>query len=314
MLAHKYRVIEYLAIDDQRIITTWVVAGELKQGEHVRRGDSSWGVVRSPTLVEQKQRMYNLTVEDVHTYFVGGGKWLVRNSCEDMLRCTSKADARAGLEDPNLTDAQLQGVRRVGEGQTVEISTTDGCYVIIAVTRPRSYGYQTKPSTVAPDETKNVAQEAYDPDGNLLHYDPITPRRCHVEQAEENTNVVLDVVRGSRPIADLETLGIRMRRIGNVYKIDNPRRIDVQVRMQDVAEGLLRYQGRIGDLRAWATLILVGSDFLDLTDEFETNRKGDALLDALWDLSFEGILEDDTVRLAKQIVEDKMDCTLMTGQ
>ncbi len=87
---HDDPVILYLKIGDEVVVTTpdhpfytrergWVKAGELKPGEHVRKADGSYGVVRSLRLVEREQRMYNLTVEDVHTYFVGDGQWLVHN-------------------------------------------------------------------------------------------------------------------------------------------------------------------------------------------------------------------------------------------
>ncbi len=60
----------------------WVAAGELERGDRVRRADGSYGEVKSLRLVERKQRMYNLTVDEAHTYFVDDGQWLVHNTCD----------------------------------------------------------------------------------------------------------------------------------------------------------------------------------------------------------------------------------------
>ncbi len=90
--SHEDTVIEYLVIDGERLVTTpehpfytrergWVAAGDLKKGEHVRKADGTWGVVESMRLVEREQRMYNLTVDEAHTYFVGDVRWLVHNVC-----------------------------------------------------------------------------------------------------------------------------------------------------------------------------------------------------------------------------------------
>ena len=46
-------------------------------------GDS--GVISSVERIEQQQEMYNLTVDEAHTYFVGEGQWLVHNACSSAL-------------------------------------------------------------------------------------------------------------------------------------------------------------------------------------------------------------------------------------
>jgi len=121
--SHEDRVIEYLVIDGERLVTTpehpfytkergWVPAGDLEQDEQVRQADGTYGVVESLRLVEREQRMYNLTVDEAHTYFVGDGQWLVHNMCGEVLRYLNKMDVRAGLDGMNLSEAQLQGARR----------------------------------------------------------------------------------------------------------------------------------------------------------------------------------------------------------
>jgi hypothetical protein len=47
----------------------------------VRKADGSYGVVQGIEMVQQPQVMYNLTVAEAHTFFVGDGQWLVHNSC-----------------------------------------------------------------------------------------------------------------------------------------------------------------------------------------------------------------------------------------
>jgi hypothetical protein len=81
-----------LTIDGELIETTpehpfytaedqWVTAGDLQMGDEVRRADGSYGIVEAVEFVHQSQSMYNLTVADAHTYFVGDGQWLVHNKC-----------------------------------------------------------------------------------------------------------------------------------------------------------------------------------------------------------------------------------------
>ena len=57
----------------------WVNAGELEVGDAVRQADGTTGMVQAVVVVERRQPMYNLTVADAHTFFVGDGEWLVHN-------------------------------------------------------------------------------------------------------------------------------------------------------------------------------------------------------------------------------------------
>lgn len=54
-------------------------ADELKVGEHIRTADWDYGIVEAVRSVQHPQTMYNLTVDEAHTFFVGGGQWLVHN-------------------------------------------------------------------------------------------------------------------------------------------------------------------------------------------------------------------------------------------
>jgi hypothetical protein len=89
--SHLDPVIAVLTIDDDVIETTpehpfltldrgWVAAGQLRRGERVREADGETGVVAAVTAVQAPQRMYNLTVAEVHTYTVGDEQWVVHNA------------------------------------------------------------------------------------------------------------------------------------------------------------------------------------------------------------------------------------------
>jgi hypothetical protein len=88
--------IEYLRIDGEWLETTpehpfyiegkgWVAAGDLLPGDKVRKADGSSGVIETVEIVQRQKLMYNLTVEQAHTFFVGQQRWLVHNTCEQHL-------------------------------------------------------------------------------------------------------------------------------------------------------------------------------------------------------------------------------------
>ncbi len=88
--AHEDPIIVNLTIDGEVIETTpnhpfytakgeWIEAGDLQIGAKIRQADGSYGLVESVVFVERTQWMYNLTVAEAHTYFVGVGRWLVHN-------------------------------------------------------------------------------------------------------------------------------------------------------------------------------------------------------------------------------------------
>ena len=56
-----------------------MTAGELRIGDRIRQPDGSYGVVERIKVVEEAQVMYDLSIAETHTYFVGQGQWLVHN-------------------------------------------------------------------------------------------------------------------------------------------------------------------------------------------------------------------------------------------
>ncbi len=90
--SHLDAVLTNLVIDGEWIETTpehpfytleegWVPANELKPGMHIWQADSGYELIWLKWSVHETQEMYNLTVAEAHTYFVGEGQWLVHNSC-----------------------------------------------------------------------------------------------------------------------------------------------------------------------------------------------------------------------------------------
>ena len=59
-----------------------MAAGALQVGDRIRTANGGYGVVEAVVVVSQPQLMYNLSVDEAHTYLVGAGRWLVHNSCD----------------------------------------------------------------------------------------------------------------------------------------------------------------------------------------------------------------------------------------
>jgi RHS repeat-associated protein len=53
----------------------WTPASELIPGDHLRSHDGRWPVVDSVKDEQEEARVYNVSVEDSHTYFVGCDEW-----------------------------------------------------------------------------------------------------------------------------------------------------------------------------------------------------------------------------------------------
>ena len=106
--AHDDGVTGYVVIDGEAIATTpghpfytvergWVEAAQLRSGDHVPSATSGSGVVASVTWVRGPDSMYDLTVADVHTFFVGDGGWLVHNCSAPVTPWTYKRHFRKTL-------------------------------------------------------------------------------------------------------------------------------------------------------------------------------------------------------------------------
>lgn len=75
----------------------------------------------------------------------------------------------------------------------------------------------------------------------------------------------------------------------------------VEASLKDVSQGLLSSWRRPDRLRSWAGIILAGSSFLELSEEFETTPEGDILLNSLWDAAFGDEVGQDAMNIAKDL-------------
>jgi hypothetical protein len=57
----------------------WVGAGDLKVGDQIKQAGGKDGTVNFVQTLAKPATMYNLTVAQAHTYYVGSGQWLVHN-------------------------------------------------------------------------------------------------------------------------------------------------------------------------------------------------------------------------------------------
>lgn len=58
----------------------WTDTIDLQTGDLIWQTNGTTGVVKSVKVVAREQRMYNLSVDVAHTFFVGDGQWLVHNA------------------------------------------------------------------------------------------------------------------------------------------------------------------------------------------------------------------------------------------
>lgn len=91
-------------------------------GDVVVTIDGSGGVVEALEVIIAPQTMYNLTVDEAHTYFVGDGEWLVHNTCElrynsegEIIGYDGDAPGSAGIRVPRqVTPDEMVRLTRQG--------------------------------------------------------------------------------------------------------------------------------------------------------------------------------------------------------
>jgi hypothetical protein len=114
--------------------------------------------------------------------------------------------------------------------------------------------------------------------------------------------IILGVLRGDLSLSMLTQIGIDIRVKDGFYKLQSGNlNISVRPTLSDVATGILKYSSRSNDeLRKWAFFILGECGAIDLS-AIESDPDGEVLIDALWDCSFRGVLDSETVALARKI-------------
>lgn len=62
----------------------WIEAEDLQAGDSIVSLGGVYGTVDSVVIVDTNQIMYYLSVEEVHTFAVGDGDWVVHNCMEHL--------------------------------------------------------------------------------------------------------------------------------------------------------------------------------------------------------------------------------------
>ena len=182
VLAHVDPIIEYLMIDGEQIETTpehpfytmgfgWLPAGELWTGIHVRKADGEYGTVWAINLVRRDQRMYNLTVADAHTFFVGAQQWLVHNQCPPKVyRVADYIEENGGTPPPGYRGGSVFQNDGRGGGQVLRSLDVDGNSITY-------YEYDVNPYT--PGVNRGAERIVIGSDGSRYytndHYQTFTP-------------------------------------------------------------------------------------------------------------------------------------------
>lgn len=133
-----YQIVE-LVIEDETIQTTydhpfyspvykcWIGAGSLKEGDFVLSSDELLKTVKRKTVrnYENPVTVYNFTVENNHTYFVGENEVLVHNECTTLQSKRNKAVSEAWKKEKqavmdhtskyNWTSAQKADLLKTGK-------------------------------------------------------------------------------------------------------------------------------------------------------------------------------------------------------
>jgi hypothetical protein len=78
----------------------WTDALELKAGDRVWKANSTSGVVQSVAIVPVQQRMYNLTVAEAHTFFVGEERGIIIQGARSVLPMENQYDVVRNYDDP----------------------------------------------------------------------------------------------------------------------------------------------------------------------------------------------------------------------
>jgi hypothetical protein len=108
------------------------------------------------------------------------------------------------------------------------------------------------------------------------------------------------VIRGERPWADLQDIGIGITMDSESCQVENPRRLAFAVTLEDLAHGVLKLRASPGTLRRWAWFVQSSSSIYEL--DIEGDVRGELFLEALWDLAFGGKTSPKIFEIAADLV------------
>ena len=96
-------------------VDAFVWADQLRPGEHVLLADGQAAAITAVTHHDQVLTVYNLSITDIHTYYVGSLSVLVHNSC---VGANGNVVARVapGSLPPGEEQALLQTMAQIDQG------------------------------------------------------------------------------------------------------------------------------------------------------------------------------------------------------
>lgn len=120
---HEDPVLTYLVIEGEFIATTpnhpfyttegWVEAGELGEDAYVVRAGGAPGQVWESLTFTLPRQMYDLTVAEAHTFFVGEEQWLVHNCDSVTVGRWMSNEELVGMQDTGMVQESFTGTTHV---------------------------------------------------------------------------------------------------------------------------------------------------------------------------------------------------------
>lgn len=156
----------------------WVAAGELAAGERVWSADGRWWTVARSEAAGFAAIVYNLEVENSHTYFVEGGVW-VHNAYREATRSENGVSVGRTL-------SFRQALNRVRTGRDVHADTRAEARTLAqSASSPKNRPMEHPPHV----EGISAAQAQ----GRLPHFIPITTSTQWVKTPATPTCSILDL-------------------------------------------------------------------------------------------------------------------------
>jgi hypothetical protein len=144
-------------------IRAWEGAGELEVGDHIWSISGEWSRVEAVSVSHDPQLMYNLTVDDAHTFFVGEQAWLVHNTC--IVGILHGPRQPTGLDSLGGTRSR-GGATSTRENDVADILVSKGNDVIQNPTRDQILDVGLNPNKNPDYVINGSAYDLYSPTGN----------------------------------------------------------------------------------------------------------------------------------------------------
>lgn len=123
-----------------------------------------------------------------------------------------------------------------------------------------------------------------------------------MKTTSEANALILAAIRGEIPISALADIGINVVREEGSCKLESEMVPTVVTpTVLDIASGLLKYKSSAPELRLWSFFVLAESGSVDLA-KVESDPEGELLINALWDASEEGKINDNIIDAAENLV------------